>query len=327
MNILLTGGAGYIGSHVTRQLSEEGHKVTVVDDLSTGFSDSLINDETLVVGNVGDCELLKEILLSHKIEAIMHFAGSIVVSESVKKPAEYYKNNTFNTLKLAEVAGLNKVKHFIFSSTAAVYGANPEGLASETTAISPCNPYGSSKWMAEKILQDLSSVYNFKLGILRYFNVAGADPQGRMGQKTKDATHLIKICSEAACGLRDKVEIYGNDYPTKDGTCLRDYIHVEDLAQAHLETLKYLTDSTEKEVVFNVGYGQGYSVREVLERTLKLTGAGFKIVEGPRRDGDPAVIIADAKKIQEVLGWKPKYNSLDQIILDAWRWEQKWRKH
>ncbi len=322
MKVLVTGGAGYIGSHVVNQLTNSGHEVVVLDDLSTGFAESLLNNERLIVGNVGDQELLNELFETENFQGVMHFAGSIIVSESVKDPEKYFKNNTANTLILASTAAKHKIKQFIFSSTAAVYGFGDGRPCSEESKLQPCNPYGLSKLMSEQMLQDLYGPTEIKFGILRYFNVAGADPQGRIGQKTPDATHLIKVCCQVACGERESLEIYGTDYPTSDGTCVRDYIHVEDLASAHLAALKYL-DEKKESVILNVGYGRGYSVKEVVERAKKVTGVDFKTKTAPRREGDPATLIAEAEKIKKLLQWQPEFNSLDTIIGDAWRWEKK----
>ncbi len=324
MKVLVTGGAGYIGSHAVRQLTETGYNVTVIDNLSTGFKESFLHGENLIVGDIGNEKLLREIFAAGKFEAVLHFAGSIIVPESVRDPAKYYKNNTMNTLLLAEAAGAAGIETFIFSSTASVYGTNQAGLASEETPVVPCNPYGSSKLMSEKILEDLAKKHGFNLGILRYFNVSGADPEARIGQKTKNATHLIKICCQAALGIRPQVEIFGDDYETKDGTCVRDYIHVEDLALAHLMLIDHLT-SHAGTLVLNAGYGVGHSVTEVVELTKTITGVDFKSVISRRREGDPAIVVSKADRIHKIINWKPQHASLEKIITDAWRWEQKWK--
>lgn len=322
MNILVTGGAGYIGSHVVRQLSERGDVVTVYDNLSTGFAESLLNNEILVISDLADEKQLAAIMSNNHFDAVLHFAASIVVPESVSDPLKYYSNNTANTLKLIKACVDHGVKKFVFSSTAAVYGMPDSGYADETTIPSPMNPYGTSKLMSECILRDASSAHGLKYVVLRYFNVAGADPLYRMGQRTPDATHLIKVCCQAALGLRDKVEIFGVDYPTKDGTGVRDYIHVEDLAAAHLAALHYLNDGGVS-TAFNVGYGEGSTVREVIEMVKKVSGVDFKVVESGRRSGDPAMLIARNEKIKNTRKWIPLYNNLEKIIMDAWQWECK----
>jgi len=322
MNLLITGGAGYIGSHVARQLSEQGDSVTVFDNLSTGSREALLYSEKLIHADLADEKALTEAVSNGRFDAVLHFAASIVVPESVSDPLKYYSNNTANTLKLIKACvdyGINK---FVFSSTAAVYGMPSSGYADETAPPAPMNPYGASKLMSEQILRDTSLAHGLKYVVLRYFNVAGADPLLRMGQRTPNATHLIKVCCQAALGLRDRVEIFGVDYPTKDGTGVRDYIHVEDLASAHLAALSYLNDGGESSI-FNVGYGEGSTVREVIEMVKKVSGVDFKVVESPRRPGDPAMLVARNEKIKNTGRWKPRYNNLEKIITDAWRWERK----
>jgi UDP-glucose 4-epimerase len=322
MNLLITGGAGYIGSHVARQLSEQGDSVTVFDNLSTGSREALLYSEKLIHADLADEKALTEAVSNGRFDAVLHFAASIVVPESVSDPLKYYSNNTANTLKLIKACvdyGINK---FVFSSTAAVYGMPSSGYADETAPPAPMNPYGASKLMSEQILRDTSLAHGLKYVVLRYFNVAGADPLLRMGQRTPNATHLIKVCCQAALGLRDRVEIFGVDYPTKDGTGVRDYIHVEDLASAHLAALSYLNDGGESSI-FNVGYGEGSTVREVIEMVKKVSGVDFKVVESPRRPGDPAMLVARNEKIKNTGRWKPRYNNLEKIITDAWRWECK----
>ncbi|WP_085813547.1 UDP-glucose 4-epimerase GalE [Geoanaerobacter pelophilus] len=320
--ILVTGGAGYIGSHVVRQLSEAGHEVIVFDNLSTGSADALINGERLIVGDLSDERKIGEVLRETGAKSVLHFAAAIVAPESVQLPLKYYSNNTRNTLNLIKACVDNKVERFIFSSTAAVYGIPEGGRAAEESPTVPINPYGTSKLMSEWMLRDAAFAHGFSYVALRYFNVAGADPQARMGQRTPDATHLIKVACQAALGMRDSVSIFGTDYDTPDGTGIRDYIHIEDLAAAHLYALKYLEKGGASSTI-NVGYGQGGSVREVIKVVKEVSGVDFKVVEGPRRPGDPADLVAVADRIRTVLGWTPRYNDLRTIIEDAWRWEKK----
>jgi UDP-glucose 4-epimerase len=322
MAILVTGGAGYIGSHVVRQLSEAGEPLIVLDDLSTGYSDALIYGEKFIKGNVGDSKLLELIFHDNEITSVMHFAASIVVPESVTNPIKYFQNNTVNALALIESCAKHKVKNFIFSSTAAVYGSPEFGLASEKSALSPVNPYGHSKLMSEFILNDVSLVSEMKYVILRYFNAAGADPKSRMGQRSLNATHLIKIACEAAVGKRSGIEIFGDDYETPDGTCLRDYIHIEDLAQAHLLALKYLRKGGES-TVLNAGYGKASSVLEVIKAVEEVSKKKINVEIAQRRPGDPAKLVAESKKIRELLGWQPVNDDLLKIVSDAFAWEQK----
>ncbi len=321
MKVLVTGGAGYIGSHVVRQLGEAGHEVTVYDNLSSGHRWAVLSGE-LVVGDLGDQRQLDDLFTYHRFDAILHFAGFIVVPESVEKPLEYYRNNTVNTHALLECAQQHGVLYFVFSSTAAVYGIPDKAVIDEETPLAPINPYGASKMMSEQMLMDLAKAGGPKYVALRYFNVAGADPEARIGQATPNATHLIKVACQAALGMRDKLQIFGTDYLTPDGTCLRDYIHVEDLARAHLDALHYL-DAGGESAILNCGYGQGYSVREVVRQVSQASGVDFSIEEVPRRAGDPPALVADNRRIRAVLGWQPKYANLERIVTDAWRWEQK----
>jgi UDP-glucose 4-epimerase len=320
--ILVTGGCGYIGSHVVRQLSEAGHQVVVYDNLTTGFREALLHGELLVEADLADRDTLEEIIRTHRIKTILHFAAAIVAPESVSLPLKYYGNNTRNTLGLLEACVRHGVERFVFSSTAAVYGFPEGGSASEETQLAPINPYGTSKLMSEWMLRDAAAAYGFKYVALRYFNVAGADPQARIGQRTPEATHLIKIACQTALGQRQQVAIYGTDYPTPDGTGIRDYIHIEDLAAAHLAALGYLDKGGESTAI-NVGYGQGSSVREVLAMVKQVSGIDFSVVEAGRRPGDPACLIAQAEKIKQLTDWRPRYDSLQTIVEDAWRWESK----
>ena len=320
--ILVTGGAGYIGSHVVRQLSEAGNEVVVYDNLSTGSADALIHGERLIVGDLADTERLGTVLSETGCKSVLHFAAAIIAPESVHLPLKYYSNNTKNTLNLLQACVEHGVERFIFSSTAAVYGIPEGGAASETSATVPINPYGTSKLMSEWMLRDAAFAHGFSYVALRYFNVAGADPLARMGQRTPDATHLIKVACQAALGMRDGVSIFGTDYDTPDGTGVRDYIHIEDLASAHLYALDYLGKGGASTTI-NVGYGRGESVREVIEVVKKVSGADFPVLEAPRRPGDPANLVAVADRIRSVLGWTPSYADLTTIVSDAWRWEKK----
>ena len=322
MSVLVTGGAGYIGSHATLALLDAGYKVVVIDNLSTGVREAVPANVTLITGDVGDGELTGKIIREHKVEAIMHFAGSIVVPESVENPLKYYLNNTANSRTLIQSAVENGVKTFIFSSTAAVYGMPEKIPVTEDAPTVPINPYGTSKLMTEWMLKDTIAAHDLTAGVLRYFNVAGADPQGRVGQSTPRATHLIKVACQTAIGARDKIQIFGDDFPTPDGTGIRDYIHVCDLVDAHVELLKYLT-SERQSVTMNCGYGTGYSVKQVLDTVQRVSGKTFNIETAPRRAGDPPIIVADPTKIGETLGWKPKHADLDFIVRTALDWEKR----
>jgi UDP-glucose 4-epimerase len=319
--ILVTGGAGYIGSHVVRQLSEAGHQVVVYDNLSTGSPAALIHGERLIVGDLADAARIGEVLRETGCKSVLHFAAAIIAPESVHLPLKYYANNTRNTLNLLQACVEHGVERFIFSSTAAVYGMPAGGEAFEDSATVPINPYGTSKLMSEWMLRDAAFAHGFSYVALRYFNVAGADPQARMGQRTPDATHLIKVCCQAALGMREAVSIFGTDYDTPDGTGIRDYIHIEDLASAHLHALSYLEGGGASTTI-NVGYGQGESVRQVIEVVKKVSGVDFAVHEAPRRPGDPANLVAGATRIRSLLGWSPRYADLNTIITDAWRWEK-----
>lgn len=323
--ILVTGGCGYIGSHVARQLSEAGYEIVVYDNLSTGFAEALVHGEELVVGELADTERLENVFRENGCKSVLHFAAAIIAPESVTLPLKYYGNNTCNTLNLLKACVKFGVERFIFSSTAAVYGMPEGGIAAEESPTVPINPYGTSKLMSEWMLRDTAAAHGLRYAALRYFNVAGADPLARMGQRTPEATHLIKVCCLAALGVRGAVSIFGTDYPTPDGTGIRDYIHVEDLASAHLAALKHLERAGES-ITLNVGYGQGASVRKVIETARRVSGVEFPVEEAPRRPGDPASLVARADSIRTVLDWEPRYNDLDTIVADAWRWEQKLQK-
>ncbi|MDD2309514.1 MAG: UDP-glucose 4-epimerase GalE [Desulfuromonadaceae bacterium] len=318
--ILVSGGCGYIGSHVVRQLSESGRKVLIYDNLSTGSRSALIHREELVEGDLADHDRLEGLFEKYHFTTVLHFAAAIIAPESVSLPLKYYGNNTRNTLGLLEACVKHDVKRFIFSSTAAVYGIPDSGVAAEESTLAPINPYGTSKLMSEWMLRDVSAAHGMQYVALRYFNVAGADPQARMGQRTPEATHLIKVACQAALGMREGVSVYGTDYPTPDGTGIRDYIHIEDLAAAHLCALEYL-EKGGTPTAMNVGYGRGSSVREVLAVVKKISGVDFTVHEAERRPGDPASLVAQADKIRELTGWQPRFDNLETIIADAWRWE------
>ena len=324
MRVLVTGGAGYIGSHVVKLLGERGYEVLTYDNLSTGHDWAVLYGR-LVVGDLAYKDKLREVFGEFKPDAVMHFAAYIVVPESVKEPLKYYRNNVVNTINLLEVMEEFGVNKFIFSSSAAVYGIPEKIPVSEGAPLNPINPYGETKATVERILRDLSnSGKDFRYVSLRYFNVAGADPEGKIGFAYPNPTHLIIRAVKTAKGEFEKLEIYGTDYPTPDGTCIRDYIHVVDLADAHIVALEYLLEGGQSDV-FNCGYGHGYSVKEVVETVKRVTGRDFKVVEAPRREGDPPVLVADSKKIRERLGWEPKYDDLKFIVKTAWEWEVKGR--
>jgi UDP-glucose 4-epimerase len=321
MTTLVTGGAGYIGSHMVLELLDAGEPVIVLDNLSTGFEWAVAKPAHLIVGDVGDEYLVRLILQRHAIDAIVHFAGSIVVPESVVDPLGYYLNNTVKSRTLMAAAVAQGVKHFIFSSTAAVYGSPEQTPVPEDARLSPMSPYGTSKLMTELMLADTARAHDFRYVALRYFNVAGADPAGRSGQSTPKATHLIKVAAETALGKRTHMQVFGTDYPTPDGTCVRDYIHVTDLARAHMAALAHLRAGGQSEI-FNCGYAKGYSVLQVVDAVRRVSGKDIDARLSPRRPGDPASIVADSAKIREQLGWRPQHADLDRIVQQALAWEE-----
>jgi UDP-glucose 4-epimerase len=317
--VLVTGGAGYIGSHVVQQLVARGEHVVVIDNLSTGFREAVRGAE-LVVGNVGDGDMVADVLATHHVDAVLHFAAHTVVPESVSNPLKYYGNNTCNTRNLLAACADAGVDKFIFSSTAAVYGLTDSGVADENTPTQPFNPYGMSKLMSETMLRDHCATGAMRHVVLRYFNVAGCDPQGRIGHSTPQATLLIKVACEHAVGKRASLSIFGTDYETPDGTGIRDYIHVEDLASAHLQALDHLRADGES-LTLNCGYGHGYSVREVIDAVQRVGGHSLNVIELPRRAGDTPMLIACSEKLKERLGWQPRYDDLDFIVRTALMWE------
>ncbi len=321
MTVLVTGGAGYIGSHMAHELVDAGERVVILDDLSTGFDWLPPREATLVIGDTGDRRRVTQIIRDHGIEEIVHFAASVVVPDSVRDPLAYYRNNTVNTHALIECAANNGVRHFIFSSTAAVYGEPAKIPVKEDSPTQPVSPYGWSKLMSEIILRDAGRVHDLRYVILRYFNVAGAEPRGRCGQSSKNATHLVKVAVEAALGLRPKLQVFGTDYPTPDGTCIRDYIHVSDLVRAHSDALRHLRSGAPS-LTLNCGYGHGFSVLEVIEAIKRAAGSDFKVEIAPRRAGDPARIVADSRQARAALGWRPRFDDLSTIVAHALAWER-----
>ena len=321
MTVLVTGGAGYIGSHMVLELVDAGERVVVLDNLSTGFRWAIAEQASLVVGDTGDQSLVSRLIRQHRIEAIIHFAASVVVPDSVRDPLGYYLNNTANSRALIECAISHGVQHFIFSSTAAVYGNPAESPVSEDAPTQPISPYGWSKLMTEIMLRDAAKAHGLNYVILRYFNVAGADPRCRTGQSSVGATHLIKVAVETALGLRPKLEVFGLDYPTPDGSCIRDYIHVSDLTRAHSDALRQLRSGNSSRKL-NCGYGHGFSVLEVIETVKRVSGVDFKVENAARREGDPARIIANSQQARTVLGWEPRYDNLATIVTHALAWEQ-----
>lgn len=321
MPVLVTGGAGYIGSHMVWALVDRGERVVVLDRLSTGFDWAVAPEATLVVGDIADDDLVDAIVREHGIDAIVHFAGSIVVPESVADPLGYYLNNTVKSRALIASAVRNGIKHFVFSSTAAVYGNPAASPVPEDAPKVPMSPYGTSKLMTEMMLADVAAAHEFAYAALRYFNVAGADPNGRTGQSTAGATHLIKVACEVATGKRREMSLFGTDYETPDGTAIRDYIHVSDLIAAHLRALDHLR-ATDESLIANVGYSRGYSVREVIAAVERVVGEKLKVIEGPRRAGDSPRVVADSRRVRETLGWEPRWDDLDTIVRHALNWEE-----
>jgi UDP-glucose 4-epimerase len=322
MTILVTGGAGYIGSHMVLALRDAGEQVVVIDNLSTGFKWAVPEDVPLLVGDFGDQAFVREVLKKHDIEAIIHFAAKIVVPDSVSDPLGYYLNNTAMARNLLECAVEAKVKHFIFSSTAAVYGDPERNPVTEDERLKPISPYGRSKLMVEWMLEDVARAYPITYTVLRYFNVAGADPKGRSGQSTPNATHLIKVATQAALGRRAGMEVFGTDYPTPDGSCLRDYIHVSDLAQAHLDALQRLRAGGDS-ITCNCGYARGFSVLDVIGVVKQVSGVDFPVKLSARRPGDPAAIVAANDRARKELGWTPKHDNLETIVRQALDWERR----
>jgi UDP-glucose 4-epimerase len=323
VSVLVTGGAGYIGSHAVLALGDAGWPVAVIDDLSNGSTEVVPKDVAFYEGSIADRELVERIFREQGTEAIMHFAGSAVVPESVEQPLKYYANNTLATHVLLSAAVSAGVKHILFSSTAAVYGEPDAVPIDEDVHKEPINPYGASKLMTERMLADVSAAHPFNYGALRYFNVAGADPKGRTGQIGKGSTHLIKIACEAAVGKRDQVAVYGTDYPTPDGTCIRDYIHVSDLAAAHVAVLEWLVEHPDENLVMNCGYGKGLSVLEVLDTIDRHTNSPIKRVMEGRRAGDPPELVAGNKRLLQTLDWRPSHADIDRIVSDALNWERR----
>lgn len=321
MTVLVTGGAGYIGSHMVLNLVDAGEKVVVIDNLTTGKDWAIHDDAELVIGDIENISLVEDTIKKYDVDAVIHFAGSIIVPESVEDPLKYYSNNTAKTRNLLEAVVNAGVKHFIFSSTAAVYGDVMVDRVFESTPKDPMSPYGRSKLMTEWMLQDTAFAHDFNYVALRYFNVAGADPKGRTGQSTPNATHLIKVANQVALGDRDFMEIYGTDYETRDGTCIRDYIHVSDLTKAHYLALQYLRAGGESDIM-NCGYGDGFTVREVLTAVKKVSDVDFEVHEVERRAGDPPVVVANSDRAQNKLNWTADYNDLELIVKNAFDWEK-----
>ena len=318
---MVTGGAGYIGSHVVRQLGEAGEQVIVLDNLIKGFAQA-VTAGTLVVGDIGDTALVSRLLAEYQVDTVMHFAAHISVAESMVNPLKYYGNNTCGTRSLLQACVENEIKHFVFSSSAAVYGVPPDGYADESSPTLPINAYGTSKLMSEWMLRDVAAVNPLRYASLRYFNVAGAHPGGAIGHSTVNSHLLTKVACEAMVGKRPHVSVFGSDYPTPDGTGVRDYLHIEDLAAAHLDALKFLRGGGNS-TILNVGYGHGYSVREVLGMLEQVAGKPLNIREEARRAGDPAYLVARADRIRAELGWRPRYDDLKAIVSSSWAWEQK----
>lgn len=324
MNYLIVGGAGYIGSHMVKHLAANGHRVIVLDDLSSGHADALLGGE-LVVHDFADRSFLDQLFQQHRFDGVFHFASQILVGESVSNPAKYYRANTFATLTLLEAMRDHGVNNFVFSSTAAVYGEPSYTPIDEAHPKVPVNPYGASKYMVEQMLADFGRAHGLKSVALRYFNAAGADPQARMGERHEPETHLIPLALQAVLGVRPPLKLFGDDYDTPDGTCIRDYIHVDDLATAHLLAMGYL-HAGGASTAFNLGNGSGYSVQQVIDTVEKVTGKAVPYEKAPRREGDPARLVADSTKARQVLGWQPAKPELEAIVQDAWNWELTYRK-
>ncbi len=320
MGVLVTGGAGYIGSHMVLALADAGEDVVVLDNLTTGLRSAVDARAVLVEGDIADKALVQKIIRDHDVSAVIHFAGSIVVPESVADPLKYYFNNTAKTRVLIEACVAENVSQFVFSSTAAVYGSPEKVPVTEDSVLNPMSPYGRSKLMTEWMLQDVAQAHGLKYAIFRYFNVAGADPKGRSGQSTRDATHLIKVAVQTALGLRDHMSVFGDDYPTPDGTCIRDYIHVSDLIAAHEAALTYLRNGGDS-IIANCGYGHGASVKQVIDAIERVTNKKIDARMDQRRAGDPAAIVADATKARETLKWTPVHDDLEEIVRHAYDWE------
>lgn len=320
MRLLIAGGAGYIGSHMVALCAQAGHEVVTLDNLSGGYRDAVFSG-TLVEADLADRRALDGLFSAGRFDAVMHFASFIQVGESVRDPLKYYRNNYANTLNLLEAMLAHGVSHFIFSSSAAIFGEPRRVPIDEAHPADPINPYGRSKRMVERTLEDLDRACGLRSVALRYFNAAGADPDGRLGERHEPETHLIPLVLQAASGRRDAVSVFGRDYDTPDGTCVRDYIHVADLCQAHLLALEYLRAGASS-TAFNLGNGSGYSVQEVIDTARRVTGRAVKVIDAPRRDGDPARLVADSTRARSVLGWQPRYAALDTILAHAWAWER-----
>lgn len=321
MSVLVTGGAGYIGSHMVHELRDTGQRLVVLDNLSTGHRWAVPGNVPLITGDVGNQRLVGEVIKEYEVDAIIHFAGSIVVPDSVKNPLGYYFNNTVKSRDLIACAVYSGVKQFIFSSTAAVYGIPKKSPVPEDASLAPISPYGSSKMMTEIMLHDTAYAHDFRYVALRYFNVAGADPKGRTGQSTPNATHLIKVAAQTALGQRPYMEVFGTDYPTDDGTCVRDYIHVNDLVRAHSAALRFLRDGGNSQVL-NCGYGRGYSVLDVIKAVRNVSGVDFEVRKSARREGDPTELVAKADRLPKVLDWEPRHDDLKEIVSSAYAWER-----
>jgi UDP-glucose 4-epimerase len=320
MRILVVGGAGYIGSHMVKQLLRSGHDVVTLDDLSTGYRDAVLGG-SFIQGSIADGKLLDRVFAEHRYDAVFHFASFIQVGESVAQPAKYYANNLANTLNLLDAMVRNEIRHFVFSSSAAIFGEPRNVKIDEDHPVAPINPYGATKAMVEQILRDYDHAYGLRSVSLRYFNACGADPEAELGERHNPETHLIPLALQTISGRRQHLMVYGRDYDTPDGTCIRDYVHVCDLCDAHLLALEYMLDGAVSNA-FNLGNGDGYSVQQVIDTIALVTGKAVSIVIGPRRPGDPARLVADSSKAKKALGWKPRFSGLDVIVSHAWSWEK-----